>query len=330
VTRYREQVAAAIDAVSIRGPTRYAWMGRPSRPLAASLAAELSDLERRRFLVACLREELYASFYCRGRPGPARWGEPGPGSPDPRLATALSEANIGRGSWQGGWRVERLDGDDAVVSSGGLRTRLPNGGCLAATGPLQVGATVSVRLPKELPARSPGFFTVVGDAGTGSAGGAGIVRVYWNTTRAGAPALVRLLTARLNAEGVRFHLKVADHPHRLDRCDAAVLYLPSAVFTAHRAALAEIATALAPQLRPLVPAFTLELAPGVGLAEDDTGGESFGIRRCAWLADGIVRVHEQRTPAAARVAAVAARFAEESADLDAPYLEPSLAGRHVL
>ena len=36
VSRYREQVAAALEAVTIRGPTRYAWLGRASRPLPAS------------------------------------------------------------------------------------------------------------------------------------------------------------------------------------------------------------------------------------------------------------------------------------------------------
>ena len=48
-------------------------------------------------------------------------------------------------------------------------------------------------------------------------------RVYWNVTSTGAPALVAEVTARLNASGSPFRLKVADHRFRLDRCDAAVL-----------------------------------------------------------------------------------------------------------
>ena len=78
-------------------------------------------------------------------------------------------------------------------------------------------------------------------------------------------------------------------------------------------------------------AATLELAPGVGLAEDGGRRESFGARRCALLADAIVRAHAHGvTEAEARLAAVAARFAEDGVRIDAPYLEPSLAGRHVL
>ena len=71
-----------------------------------------------------------------------------------------------------------------------------------------------------------------------------VLRVYWNVTPAGAPALMRVLTTRLNASGVPFRLKIADHPFRLDRCDAAVLYLPGASFGTLRATLLEEAAAL--------------------------------------------------------------------------------------
>jgi hypothetical protein len=95
--------------------------------------------------------------------------------------------------------------------------------------------------------------------------------------------------------------------------------------------LCDVASALTAHLPPRVPAFAFELAPGVGVAEADGSGESFGARRCALLADAIVRAHAQRiTDADARVEAVAARFAEDGVLIDEPYLEPSLAGRHVL
>ena len=190
---------------------------------------------------------------------------------------------------------------------------------------------MSVRLPKELPALSPGFYTVVGETPER----APRRRLAWSASigtsrRSGAPALVRALTSRLNAEHVPFRLKVADHALRFDRCDAAVLYLPAEVFHALRECCATSRRRSPARLRPGVPAFTLELAPGVGLAEDDAG-ESFGVGRCALLADGIVRAHEQgMVQPDARLAAVAARFAEDGVAIDAPYLEPSLAGRHVL
>ena len=89
---------------------------------------------------------------------------------------------------------------------------------------------------------------------------------------------------------------------------------------------------LRPHLAPAVPALTLPLAPGVALAEDRADGdESFGERRCALLAEAIVRAHEEgRRATAERLDAVAAAFAVAGVELDAPYRDPALAGRHVL
>jgi hypothetical protein len=201
-----------------------------------------------------------------------------------------------------------------------------------ASGDVCPGSEVSVRLQKGLPALSPGFYTALGDAEvTDAASSAGVLRVYWNVGLAGAPALVRALTSRLNAESIPFRLKVADHPVRLDRCDAAVLYLPSEAFARVREPLRHVAGALADKLRPTVPAFTLELAPGVGLAEGNGAGESFGLRRCALLADAIVRAHERGIARPdGRLATVATRFAEDGVSIDAPYRDPSFGGRHVL
>jgi hypothetical protein len=323
---YRAQVAAAVDAVTFRGPTQYVWLGRASRALPALVAADLADQERRRYLVACLREELYHSFYCHGAPVAARWGEPQPASADARLVEAMSRANTGRGSWEPGWTILSVAGSEAVLSGRRLRMRVPVADC---DGEMTPGAHVSVRLPKELPAYSPGFWTVISDAPPDASSQAGDVRVYWNVTPNGAPALVDALTARLNGAGLPFRLKLADHPFRMERCDAAVLYLDGADFRRVRAELSVLAAALAARLHPEIPAFTLELAPGVGLAEDEGG--SFGAKRCAMLADGIVRAHEQGAKRSAdRVDAVVARFAEDGVAIDTPYREPSLAGRHVL
>ena len=158
---YREQLAAALGAVAVCGPTQYAWLGRRSRRLPAALDAQLDASERRRYLVSCLREELYCSFYCHGRPVTARWGEPQPAWADTWLLGAMSQANCSRGSWEEGWTVQRVDDGEVVVASSRLRVRVPVGDC---DGRLRPGGAVRVRLPKELPAYSPGFWTVLGDA----------------------------------------------------------------------------------------------------------------------------------------------------------------------
>ena len=95
--------------------------------------------------------------------------------------------------------------------------------------------------------------------------------------------------------------------------------------------LAHVAVTLASRLRPRIPAFTLALAPGVGLAESPATGESFGEHRCGLLADGIVGADEHGVASgAARVEAVIESLAASGVKIDAPYLEPSLDGLHVL
>ncbi len=124
----------------------------------------MDDAARDAYLVTSLGNELYWSFYCRGRPVPARWGEPAPIAPDPELAAALSDANTGGGSWQAGWTVERIEDHEA----GGhvrraVRVRVPLVDC-RAPGDVRPGAAVSIRVPKEHLWLAPGFYTALSDA----------------------------------------------------------------------------------------------------------------------------------------------------------------------
>ena len=329
---YRDQLVAALRAVTIRSPTEYAWLGHPGRPLPRLVRDELSAVECRRHLVASLREVLYSSFYTTGVPVPVRGNRAHSVAADPWLTTALSDANVGDASWESAWIVDDYNGSEVVVSTPRLRVRVSAFDCRVDDGgQIRSGVAVSVPLPKELPALSPGFFMVLGAAGSDVLASHHTVRVYWHITASGAPALVRALSSRLNAATVPFRLKVANHPLRFDRCDAAVLYLPIEAFQGVRAMLARVAATMTSLLRPRTPAFTLALAPGVGLAESPATRESFGEHRCGLLADGIVGADERgAAPGAARVEAVIESLAASGVMIDAPYLEHSLDGRHVL
>jgi hypothetical protein len=329
MTTYRDQIDAALQAAAVRGPVRYAWLGRVSRPVGAALESAMDEAARNAYLVTSLSHELYSSFYCHGRPVPARWGAPAPLAPDPGLATALSDANAGRGCWQSGWTVERLDDHEAVVVSD-VRARVPLSSCRAPEG-IRAGTAVEIRVPKEHLWLAPGFYTALSDTAAESDPEDGVLRAYWHVTPTGAPALMRALTTRLNADGVPFRFKVADHPFRLDRCDGAVLYLPPSWFATVRTMLIEVAGELGEHLRPATPAFTLVLAPGVGLAEHDGGPVSFGTLRSRLLAEAVVHAHRLGVgDRDTRVAIAVTRFAEAGVAIDAPYRESSLAGGHVL
>jgi class II lanthipeptide synthase len=327
VSVYREQIVAALGAAGIRDATRYTWLGQVSRALPSAVEAAMDGSARNAHLVSSLAHELYWSFYCRGRPVPARWGEPGPIVPDGAFAEALSEANTGNGSWEGGWTVERIEGETALIVSS-VRARVPTAAC-RSSGALRAGAAVDLRVPKEHLWLAPGFYTAFSNAAVRPAGS--VLRAYWNVTATGAPLLVHALTTTLNGAETPFRLKIADHPFRLDRCDAAVLYLPDTALEAVRSMLLAVADELAAHLTPSIPTFTLALAPGVGLAEHDGGPVSFGTLRCRLLAEAIVRAADLGTVTPdERLASVAEHFAEAGVDIDAPYREPSLAGAHVL
>ena len=179
-------------------PTRYAWLGAPSRPLPAALDAELDEPERRSYLVACLREELYArstatAGRCR-RAGASRSRRRGPvaGGGDVAAPTAGAEAGSPGGPSSGS-RV-----DEAVVASARLRARSARRLPAAA---LRPGAAVSVRCRRSSPRCRPGSTRRSATPPTA------VPRAACACTGTSTPAAPRsswrALTARLNARGCR-------------------------------------------------------------------------------------------------------------------------------
>jgi HopA1 effector protein family len=326
---YREQVADALRAVEVTSPTSYAWFGTGPRPLPRAVAAALPAATSRGYLVDALQHELYRSFYCQGRPVPARADRAVPTRADGAFVRALSEANTGVGGWEPGWRVERLEPGIAQVGRNGLTVRARISDCC---GGLEAGSPVSLRRPKELTATSPGFYMALGDTEPADGRDDVEVRVYFNASPAGAAPLVAECTRLLNRAHIAFSLKVLDNPTAFARCDAAVLYLDAGGFDRARASLPAIVTACAIHLRAELPAFTKPLAFGVSVGEHHPGlGGSFGSSRCRLVAEGIVAAHDRgERRLADRLDAVARRFADDGIDLEVPYLAPASSDRYAL
>src|SRR5262249_51411500 len=69
------------------------------------------------------------------------------------------------------------------------------------------------------------------------------------------------------------------------------------------------------------PLFTEVLQPGVGIAEDPTSGESFGMHRCRLVAEGLVEAWQRAGKSVEnRLQAIATRFEREGLKLDRPHL----------
>ena len=185
-----------------------------------------------------------------------------------------------------------------------------------------VGTEVELKLPKELPAISPGFYTALSDEPYDATDRA-VVRVYWNLYPWGAATLVREMTELLNGAGLPFRLKLVNHPDRYNRCDAAVLYLLRDDLDRAVPHLQAVYRAVRDDLKRPVPGLTKRIAPGVGLAEDPPGGDSFGMHRCRLLAEGLIRGWERGLESVEeRLAVVLETFEEAGIDPEKPYLNP--------
>ena len=323
---YREQIAQLLRAVTIVSPTAHAWFGVPSSQLPSATAAAMPAEAARPYLVYALQAQLYADFYCAGgaRPSFAEHRAPPPPRQTPFIQQ-LSRANSGTGSLDPDWTVVRVDNGRLVVARGGglrfwatpaeLRT---SDGTVAAA-----GSTVSVVMPKELLRLSPGFYMGLGNAPLAFDGSMPLVRLYWNLLPSAAPALIERLTSDLNRKRIPFRVKVVSDVDAYGRCDAGVLYVPRATFAAVAPLAAAAYNQTATGLEQPVPALTKRLAPGLALAEDPPGGlASFGMSRCALLAEGIVRAAERDiSDEDQRLAVIAEAFAEAGVDIEVPYLE---------
>jgi HopA1 effector protein family len=328
---YREQVESALRAVTVTSPTSYAWFGRQSRPLPRAVASALAPDSARQILIDGLKNELYRSFYTQGRPVPLSTnGVPGP--PDHAFVKALSRANSGMGGWQQGWRVERVQSGTVLVVRDGLRVRVPVSDCRGGDRACIADGLVSIRRPKEMIAGSPGFYTALGNTEP-TAGSAGVeVRLYFNVCAEGATPLVAMCTRLLNEARVPFDLKVIGDPWSFPRGDAAVLYVDNGDFQRLRKLLWTIVSTCDPHLHGAPPAFAKPLARGVAVGEHSPSlGPSFGTSRCRLVAEGIVAAYESGArQLAARIDAVARRFAMDGLDIESPYLAPGSDGHYEL
>lgn len=333
MSSYRDSVGGALEALTILSPTSYSWFGSGVRGLSPEIEAAMDAKTARSYLLHQLQAQLYDDFYCRGEARPSMpdpWPAPR-GGPSP-LVQALSKTNAGSGSLEGGWRVVEVDRDEVVVERDGLRVWASPHEILVSDGvPLTPGAVARVLMPKELLRLSPGYYMALGDVEFPAPGTDPLVRFYWNLRSGGAVRLVGLLTRALNEAWLAFRLKVVSASDAFVRCDAGVLYTPASQYDQTARVVAEAHAQVVHELKASTPAFTKPLAPGLGLSEDPAGGlDSFGMTRCGLLADAALRAAELgAVTIPERLDVVAARFAEDGIDLDAPYLNSGSTDRYV-
>jgi hypothetical protein len=318
-----EQVEAVIQATTFHSRMTYSWFGKLSPHLHPSVGRALTPQIERKFLLYNLQFQLYKDFYCRGFPSP----------PEPEVIDGqdvgvtsfvrqLSGANAGKGYCSEGWSVHTVRGCNVAVRRAGLELWVRPRDCLIPPGiRIEPGLRLGLRFPKELFSISPGFYVAMGDKELVGENSQALVRVYWNLTAEGSIRFMRNATLTLNRAELPFKIKAVNDAARFTRRDAVVLYIRKADYQHVSELMERIYPQVVRSLKKGEPAFTKQLAMGVGLAEDPGQGESFGAHRCRILAEGLIRAREQRrTSVQEKLKVIKDCFEENGIDLSKPFL----------
>ncbi len=324
MNRVHDDLLSILDAVLIESPSRYLLHGQ-AREVSESRPSGIHRESEPNRLVVSLAVDLYDRFYIRPPRHVQRAFDP---VARRDLIGALSAANTGRGSWEPGWTVRRIQDDgQVVVSKGDVEF------CGAPKGVRKSGDRIrpdehcQVWVAKELRELVPGFYLAIGDGPTHSDDDAGtdraLGRYYWHLTALAAVPFMAMATSLLNDAQVAFRAKVLSDPGAFHRADAGVLYIRPRDYARVEPIIAGLHAAVVTSLRPEVPLFTKRLADGLGFAEDPISSMSFGQHRCKVAARALWQSFEKaRVDRDSRISALAAAFFELNLDPLLPYLGP--------
>lgn len=298
------------------------WFGEMIIRLPTALARRSREEQTEHFALA-LRDILYTHFYTMGRP--ILRGELAAirsAVTAQNIAAALHLANPGAGRLEHGWhylRSGRLP-RTVVVERNRLAVTISSQVLIAGADPalLNPGDEATLRTPAGGMNVSPGYYVAHSDAELPYA--EPLARFYLNVMPTAAPSLLHDLCGALNARGFAFDFKVASDLSAYHRTDVAVLYLPRAQAPAALPTVLKISSGPS-VMRPVIPALTQQIAPGLAGADDPGGDESFGLHRCRIIATALVR-DQLAVDGEARFSSICAAFAREGLSVELPHLGP--------
>jgi hypothetical protein len=227
---------------------------------------------------------LYSDHYCLLPAGP----DPPATETAAAFLAKLRAANAVAARYQDGWTVMRADANGVWIANAAQQRRFA---ALNEIVPLAnaIAPGLPVRLvpQRDFVTGPAGHFVIVGRPGFDPQTGRQI-RFYWNLVPDGAAPFLREVGTRLERRRIPFQAKVPVDPARYARTDCGVLYLNDEEVEAARDAIAATYQVLRDSLRPAVPLFTREIAPGLAFAESPPTRESFGMHRCGLIAEALL------------------------------------------
>lgn len=210
----------------------------------------------------------------------------------------IHTSNTGQGYFEPGWVILKEEEDGSlVVKKNVLKLHIERDKHLQEEEQkAEVGDTVSIKMPKNCVQN--GFYVSVGNARTNLRQEASsLVRIYFNLTPDGAVAVMGSLTQQLNEQHIPFDFKVLYNPQDYQRHDSGVLYFDKSSYELVNQVLQQVYQEHQSHFKSEVPLFTLQLAPGLALAEEPdqkfAERESFGMNRCQIIANGLLEAWYQ-------------------------------------
>jgi hypothetical protein len=253
---------------------------------------------------SALAEWLYRHYFIGWRPSEKPRADL---SGSPWFVAELNARCTGS-TWESGFELVSRVGGGAFVRNETIQLWVAD-----ARGSLKrEGGGVWVKVPCAREGALPGFFTIVAPAGHPASADPHL-KFYVNVTPQGALALMEGLLKAPSLRRARFGAKVSNDPSQFGRRDTLLVY----VAPEHAGRMAKYLRGFAKKLLPETPPMTVELAPGLSIAESPPhSAESFGAHRCRLIAEALCTARREGQHVHG---SVSERFEREGLDWEAPW-----------
>lgn len=301
-SKYQQQIEAIVNGIEIETVNRFTILGKetfvkhqmPYQNYAKALHSfggnnTIDTIQQRQNLTQTLTHSIYSQFYCGITAENISEKLPVKAARDVFMEQ-LSSVNTTQEKPDYNWTIYSIDqtGNAFVKKGEELRWLQPNGYQFQDPNQKECKVNTKVNLikTKEDKNLQPVFYHVFSEEVFPQE--VEMARIYWNIQPEGAAELIELLTKALNNYKIPFQFKCLNHPELFVRTDAAVLYLAKKHVPIVSIILQPVITEIQKHLKEEVPMFTLQIAKGVGYAEDPGKGMSFGMSRASVIAEAIV------------------------------------------
>lgn len=239
----------------------------------------------------------------------------------------LSYNNYGKGMWEYGWRVLRIENNKILMIHKDHLTLWTRKQYFKTKGyKMKNGVIGYASMPNEFRYLLPGFYTANGNRSIRNDRKKGdiLVRIYWNISALGAQKLVRNISIKLNNLNIPFQLKVSSVLSEYPRADACVLYINKKYYTKSIMKIRNIYSSISQHCLSFTPMMAKKIAPGLSLAEDPDNDESFGMHRSKLLAGALLEMYDKNIDSNEElILGIKNYFSNQRLDLCKPYLQPA-------